>query len=109
MDDDAVRVVGREGLGQRACVRVDEAAGEVVLDDERARLPRGPDDPFAPVLGEDHPRRVLEERLADEDPGPGGAEGRFQQVGPHPVGIHRYGYRSQTGGAGGGQHARVGG
>ncbi len=109
MDDDTVRIVGRQGLGLRAGVRVDEAAREVVLDDEGARRPGGPYDPRPSVRGEHGARGVLEERLTDEDPGPGGPEGCLQQVGADPVGVHRHGDRSQTRGAGGGEHARIGG
>ncbi len=81
MDDDAVRVLGDEGLGERRGVLVDEAAGEVVLDDEGPGGAGDPDDLPAPLRSEDGARRVLEERLADEDAGPGGAEGGFEELG----------------------------
>lgn len=54
------------------------------------------------------PRGVLEERLADEDPRPGGTERRVQQFGAHAVRVHRYRDGPQPGGPGDGQHAGVG-
>ncbi len=107
MDHDAVRVVGGQGFGQRARVVVDEAAGEVVLHDEGARGAGGPHDLCAAPGREGRAGRVLEQRLADEDPCPGGPEGGFEQVGAYPVGVHRHGDGAQPGGAGGGQQASV--
>lgn len=88
---------------------MDELAGEVVLDDEGPRLAGDPDDFASPGRGEDRTGRVLEERLAYENARAGGPEGCGEQFGSHPVGVDRHRDRPQSGGAGGRQHARVGG
>lgn len=109
VDDDAVGVVGGERGGERRRVLVDETAGEVVLDDEGSGGPGDTHDLTAPLGGEYRACRVLEEGLADEDPGPGGAERGFQELGADSVGVDGYGDGAQSGGAGDGEHARVGG
>ncbi len=107
VDDDPVRVVGGERFGQRSGVAVDEAAGEVVLDHEGAGRPGGPHHLFAASGREDRTGRVLEERLADEDPCPGGPERGFEQVGADSVGVDRHGHRPQPGRVGDGQQSGV--
>ena len=107
--DDAVGVVGGERTRQRPGVLVHEPAYEVVLDDERAGLARDAQHLAAPLGGEHRAGRVLEQRLADEDPGAGGPEGVGEQGRPHPVRVDRHGYGPQAGRAGDRQHAGVGG
>ncbi len=109
VDDDAVGVVGGQRRGQRSGVVVDEPAGEVVLDHERPGRAGDGQHLRAAGRGEDGPGGVLEERLGDEDPGAGGPEGVGEQLRADPVGVHRDGYGAQSGGAGGGEHAGVGG
>ncbi len=105
--DRAVRVVGDQRGRQRRRVLVDEAAREVVLDHERAGRAGDPQHLGPAPGGQYGTGGVLEQRLADEEPGPAGAERLGQQVGPYPVRVHRYGHGPQPGRAGGGQHARV--
>ncbi len=104
----AVRVVGGQRCGERGCVRVDQAAGEVVLDDERPGGPRDPQHLAAACGGEHGSGRVLEQRLADEGTGAGGGEGLGEQVRPYAVAVHRYRDGPQAGRAGDGQRAGVG-
>lgn len=108
VDHDAVRVVGGERGGQRARVLVHEPAHEVVLHDEGTGRPRDAQHLAAPLGGEHGTGRVLEQGLADEDPGAGRAEGVGEQRGPHAVGVHGDGHRAQAGRPCDGQHAGVG-
>lgn len=108
MDDDAVRVVGGERGRQRARVLVGEAAREVVLHDERPGVAGDPHHLATPLTGEHGTGRVLEERLADEDPGTGGPQRRRQQLGPEAVRVDRYGDGPLPRRAGDREHPGVG-
>lgn len=108
MDDDPVRVVGRERRGQRPAVLVRQPPYEVVLDHEGPGIAGDPQDLRAAFGGQYGAGRVLEERLADEDPGAGGPERVGEQRGAHPVRVDGDGDRPQPGRAGDGQHAGVG-
>ncbi|CAM5355526.1 hypothetical protein SGRIM128S_02628 [Streptomyces griseomycini] len=106
---DPVGIVGGERARQRTRVLVHQPPDEVVLDHEGARRAGDGQHLAAPVGCEHGARGVLEQRLADEDPGAGRPERVREQRGPHAVRVHRDGHRAQSGRAGDGQHARVGG
>ncbi|MGX1268861.1 hypothetical protein RKD18_002055 [Streptomyces phaeoluteigriseus] len=95
------------GRGSGTGVLVREPPHEVVLDDEGPRLSGDAQHLTAPGRGQDGAGRVLEQRLADEDPGAGGAEGVGEQLGLHAVGVDRHRYRTQPRGPGDRQHARI--
>ncbi len=109
MDDDAVHVLRGQRGRQRRGALVDEAAREVVLDDEGPGRAGDPQDLPAPVVGQHRAGGVLEERLADEDPGAAGPEGLREQIGAYAAVVHGYGHGPQSRGARGGDHAWVGG
>ncbi len=103
-----VAVVGGERPGQGGGVRVHQQPGEVVLDDEGPGRAGDPEH-LGPALGGEHRAgRVLEQRLADEDPRPGGLEGVRQQVGADAVGVDRHRDGPQSGRPDHRQDARVG-
>ena len=106
MHDGAVRVVGHQRL--RKLPAVAEAAREVVLDDESTRRVGDLGDPTPAFGGEHRARRVVEQRLAVEDPGAGGGEGVLQQIQAHAVVVHGHRDRAQPRGPGGGQHTGIG-
>ncbi|CAM5649144.1 hypothetical protein STENM327S_08896 [Streptomyces tendae] len=108
VDDDAVRVVGGKRGGQRARVLVHQPAHEVVLHDEGTGRARDAQHLRAPLGREHGSGRVLEQGLADEDAGTGGAEGVGEQGRTYAVGVHGNGHRAQSGRPRDGQHAGVG-
>ena len=109
MDDHAV-VIGRDqGRRQGRRVIVGKPPREVILDHEGARLAGGRDDVTRSPRAEHGPGWVVEHRLADEQPGPGGGEGVGEQVGAQAVGFHGHGHGPQPGSARDRQQAGVGG
>ena len=109
VDDDAVVIRRDQGRRQRRRVIVDEAAREVILDHEGACLAGDGQDVTASPRAEHGPGGVVEHRLADEQPGPGGGEGVGEQVGAQAVGVHRHRDGPQPGGPRDRQQAGIGG